>query len=372
MKVEEVMKTIARFPMNVFMRVPGMKRYAYQYLMQQTMAYEACGDHYCSLYCRPKHASQLVSVERETPARCQTAIVMQGPLIANDDFTVETVKVYGKLYPGVTVIVSTWADEDQQVLERLRKLNGCKVVLSNKPAYSGVLNLNYQVVSTMAGIRCAKELGLQYVAKTRCDFRFVKFGLIEYLIGLCDAFPVESSVRYQKQRIIVMGDYLGSFFRAFWVADRFSFGCVDDMLSFWNYDLDELDWPKQVVYELLDKEPKTWREVTEAGLCAEPRIILNYLQRMEGKQPECSVKRFWDVLKRQFITISYNELGAYWVKPYQGINEAQVRGEYCGEMDHPYKCLCYNWDFARWLALYQGRLPYEESYEDFQRTNIGF
>lgn len=372
MKLEAIAKFVVSYTMRLFMLIPGVARNAYRILIRQLVVCESCGDHYLSLLRRPKRAKQFVSIEESTPIRRKTAIVMQGPLISKDDFTVETVRIYHKIYPGVVVIVSTWEDEDQEILEKLSRLERCYVVLSKKPAHSGVLNLNYQVVTTIAGIRCAKELGLNYVAKTRCDFRFVKLGLIEYLVGLCDIFPLDKGIRYQHQRIIVMGDYLGSLFRAFWVADRFSFGVIDDMLSFWNYELDSIDRPKEVVRTIIKKTPKTWREITEEGFGAEPRILLNYLKRVEGSQPECSVKNFWEVLRKQFITLSYDELGAYWFKAGQGVNETSVRGDYYGELDNSSKCLCYNWNFTRWLALYQGSLQYKEEYEKFQNNNIGF
>ena len=94
----------------------------FHYMLQSAKEYERHGDTFCSIYSRPKYASQVVSVERETDIRRKTAIIMQGPLVRKDDFTVETVKIYGKLYPGAIVIVSTWNSESQELIGRLKEL----------------------------------------------------------------------------------------------------------------------------------------------------------------------------------------------------------------------------------------------------------
>lgn len=45
------------------------------------------------------------------------AIVMQGPIRKEENFTYNTVKYYRHMYPNVKVIVSTWIDEDLEVLQ---------------------------------------------------------------------------------------------------------------------------------------------------------------------------------------------------------------------------------------------------------------
>lgn len=353
------------------------KRWMRRIIIEQIKYCDKHMDEYYTLYTRPKYTEQVVSVERETDAQKRTAIIMQGPLIAKDDLTLETVKIYEKLYPGTTVIVSTWEDEDPKIIEQLRGLHSCEVLVNKKPEFSGVLNLNYQVVSTMAGLKRAKELGKEYAFKTRCDFRFLRIGLINYFVSLCKAFPVDATVPYQKQRIIVGGDVLASFFRAHWVSDRFSFGMLEDMLAYWDYELDQVDQPKPVVEKLKEEPPdKTWKGITESGLCAEPRIIQNYITRMEGKKPECTVKKYWELLKKQFITLSFEETGASWqyhkIYIYSLMNETDWKGIYYGERDNVSKCLCYNWDFAKWFSLYSGSLQYRPEYELFQENNSKF
>ncbi len=50
------------------------------------------------------------------------AVVMQGPLIAANNFTLETIKIYKKtFFPDTIIIVSTWHGENEGVLGAIKK-----------------------------------------------------------------------------------------------------------------------------------------------------------------------------------------------------------------------------------------------------------
>ena len=76
-----------------------------EYRMLQ--AADESGNVYRSLLKRPKTCDGQVLHEKETGILKKSAIVMQGQLVAQDHFTVETVRMYHKLYPGALIIVST-------------------------------------------------------------------------------------------------------------------------------------------------------------------------------------------------------------------------------------------------------------------------
>lgn len=368
--IKEGLAFLMTIPLKLLGQLPQRERLINRYMMEQAHTCgKYAGDYYAN-YRWAKHASTVVSVERITEAHEKTAIVMQGPLVKEDNFTVETVKIYGKLYPGTLVIVSTWSDEDPQIIDQLRELENCIVVLSDFPQHSGILNLNYQITTTMAGLRKAKECGKEFAFKTRCDFRFLRIGLLNYFFSLCRAYPLGGGIPYQKYRIILGSDVAASFFRAFWVTDRYNFGYIDDMLAYWDYELDEIDWSKEYIKEvMLQNRRYTWRERIEAGLGVEPRILRNYIKRTEGCEPECSIKEYWGHVKRQFIMVSFEDTGANWAKYTFCMDRTLWTGVYYSQTDSNAKCLCYNWDFGKWLSLYNGILEYVPEYECIQQQN---
>src|SRR5262249_45232089 len=85
----------------------------------------------------------------------KTAIVLQGAVVAELDFTLQTLVLYRRIFPHALLILSTWEGEDRALLERARQI-GVQVVLSAKPAFFGQQNINLQIVSAAAGVRAAQ------------------------------------------------------------------------------------------------------------------------------------------------------------------------------------------------------------------------
>jgi len=66
-------------------------------------------------------------VTPEPPGRI--AVVIQGPVLGTDDFTLETVRLYRHVCPDMTVILSTWDNSPVEIIQRCREA-GADVVLS--------------------------------------------------------------------------------------------------------------------------------------------------------------------------------------------------------------------------------------------------
>ena len=88
---------------------------------------------------------------------------MQGPIILEENLTLETLKFYKNIFPENQLILSTWKNEEIKSIEKLKNLD-IEVILNEKPSFAGIANINYQIVSTSSGIK-AKEMGYNYVLK---------------------------------------------------------------------------------------------------------------------------------------------------------------------------------------------------------------
>ena len=49
------------------------------------------------------------------------AIVLQGPICEEHQFTIETVEYYNKIYHNAIIIISTWEDESPEYIEALKE-----------------------------------------------------------------------------------------------------------------------------------------------------------------------------------------------------------------------------------------------------------
>lgn len=188
-------------------------------------------DNFITVWERPA-MSDAYQIESKFHANVKVGIVIQGPIYLERDFTFETVKQYRKLYPEAVIVVSTWDDTPVRDVEQIRGLD-VEVVLNKKPIPNGA-NFNLQMITSLNGILKAKELGCEYVCKTRSDHRMYAPNLFRYLINMLTSFPLQISCS-AKSRIIAISanTYLT---RLYGISDMWQFGHIDDMLVYWGCD----------------------------------------------------------------------------------------------------------------------------------------
>src|SRR3989338_8667834 len=138
---------------------------------------------FITFHTRPMVDADMRYTGKETPEDALCAIVIQGPIRHEDDFTLETVKLYRRNYPAVTIILSTWEVENVSVFQSFKDAR-FKILLNVPPPLPAPGNLNYQIVSTKAGVNEAIKMGLHYVIKSRPDQRIYSVDLIRYLQNL--------------------------------------------------------------------------------------------------------------------------------------------------------------------------------------------
>lgn len=233
-------------------------------------------------------------------------LVLQGPLLLQDDFTVESVRYYSRVKPQVIVIVSTWEGEDAAALERIKVL-GAEIVINKKPHCPGRSNVNYQVASTRGGIERAIQLGCQHVAKTRTDQRIYSIPTLLSLSRILFDYPVRNSPSRQRQRIITTSRGTSKY-GPYHFSDFFIYGEINDMLEFWSPPLDYENY-HHISNKLL--VAKSYYE--EVLMNPEHYIICNYLLR-DLSALDYTVCTWWNILADRFCVIDWKTLDVYWPK----------------------------------------------------------
>jgi len=198
---------------------------------------------------RPKKADE-IGIRSHKQAKFKTAIVLQGPIKKEDDFTYESVKLYRLLYPECKIILSTWESEEEQK-DRFEEL-GAIVLLNTPPEKPGFANCAYQTVSSIEGIRKAKELGCERVCKTRTDQRFHLPNLFFFMEKLLEQFPIKIETT-QKKRIIAVSTTTLSF-RVYNTCDMFIYGDIEDVKNYFDCPLDTREWGKDSYVEWINAE----------------------------------------------------------------------------------------------------------------------
>ncbi len=258
---------------------------------------------FVSVSVRPVYARDIVLKPIAVLVPKKTAIIIQGPLKKELDFTLETIKLYKRtLLPTTEIVVSTWDDEDEETLNQLRSM-GVHVVTASKPSNRGIFNVNLQLTSVVQALNKCSQLNVDFVLKTRTDIRIYAPNIEEYLAGLLEAFPPAAGYD-QKYRIL--GFSLNSYmYRLYYVSDITVYGHISDMKKYWEVPLDTRT-----------KEPDninwTLRAWSEARM-VETYLASTYLEKI-GKTLTWTLEDSFRALAENFIIIDDQSIDLYWYK----------------------------------------------------------
>ena len=261
---------------------------------------------YITYHFRPKFVSDYLLSNTSLVELPQLAIVIQGPIIIKDNFTLETVKLYKKLFPNTLLILSTWEDTPEHEINPFY-LHDITIVCNEKPKYAGVSNINLQIETSKKGIIKAKELGAEYVMKTRTDQRMYASNVSQFLFDMINLFPIKSDIIKQNKRII--GVSINTFkYRMYGLSDMLIYGHIDDMLLFWNIPLDM----RKFNYDEQKIKNHTLRSFAHSLIC-EVFLTTEFLKKVDRKL-EWTLEDSWKIFADHFCIIDKESLDLYWGK----------------------------------------------------------
>lgn len=238
----------------------------------------------------------------------RVAIVVQGPVLEDSAFTLETIKLYRHNFPSCPLIVSTWKGQNRAVLEGLRQA-GAVVIENDPPENPGPSNVNMQIVSSGAGMLRARQEGADYAIKTRTDQRFYSVNTIQFLLALHERYPL-SSTGPQHGRIIAtsMNTFM---YRPYSISDMFAFGHIDDMMRYWTPKLDERA-PDMMAGKEFDL--KAWSEQKVAEVYLSTEFLASC-----GRSMAWTLEDSWKSYAENFLVIDKESIDLYWHKYARGL-----------------------------------------------------
>jgi hypothetical protein len=261
------------------------------------------------------------------------AILIQGQIINNDDFTMNTVKLYKLLFPKIMIIVSTW--EGTPNLQELRNL-GIVVLESDKPKNSGYLNINYQIKSTQTGIEYALKNNIKYLLKTRSDQRVTNSQSLNLFLNYINLFKITGNFKL-KNRLIFLGNVYNSYLNyAFHLSDFLIFGNINDLKLFFDVDYDKREynlkfndiekfhdeynylWLNEGIYPFKVKNISAYNNfIINEKMAPEQYFIYSLSKKLLIIDNNTSLlENYHKFLKDFSIIIDSNLLGFYWFKNY--------------------------------------------------------
>lgn len=317
---------------------------------------------YAAYYIKPKDTVEIPILDGLNQSH-SFAIILQGPVCTKDNMTLNSIRFYKKAYPYATIIVSTWSDESEEEINRLAK-QGAIVVKSEKPSNAGVLNINYQLVNSLAGVKKAKELGCKFAVKTRSDQRICKPYIFDSMLSTLQLFPGGDN---QKGRVVVLGECGGGMFIPFHSCDFLYLGYTDDLVCLFSAPLDQRH------------DAEDWRKIAgsltrcqnyEKMIAPEIYILKHYCIDVLKIKCEGTVESYWYVVKNYLICYGMKDIDLMWNKYDLLCNLNFYSSAYDGERDSSERLQTMCFDFFNWLNLYMGNIIYDKRYEEYANVTL--
>lgn len=273
------------------------------------------------------------------------AIIIQGPVKHENNFTLETVKLYQRHFKNAKIIVSTWDDEDTEALEKLN----ITVIKSRKPEDGGVGNINMQTLSSITGLKEASRKNCLYSMKTRSDQRLYRTDIFQFFMALMKEFPLENPYMLrQKERIIFsQGTFPNSMLIPYHICDFFFFGLTDDLISYLDYDMETF----MKITKRLPANKKPCVGEHFAMLAPEMMYPISYLGKQNVIVDVCNLGNSWEFITSYMIPVSLDDLNLLWYKYVRNCNESTLKNDYRSDDDTHFSTYTYNWTFKNWLCV---------------------
>lgn len=318
-------------------------------LMRAMAADQRDNDQWMTLHLRPNRTADISTFPDAFAAPFSLGIVLQGPVMTQSDFTLETVRLYRRHNPGATIIVSTWESENPAVLDTLRQA-GAEVTLSARPKAAGPFNTNLQLVSAAAGIALARQRGVTFAVKTRTDQRCYAPNAMHFMRAMVEAFPPKPGTR-QRGRIVGVSANTYKY-RYYGLSDFLTFGYTEDLLDYWGAELDLRPLPPNYV------APMEIGAYGEANL-VEVYFVTQYL-RLLGRPVLFTLKDSWDAFADHLCVVDAESLDFFWPKyvPWEEYRYRRYQPQASDGMT-----------FRDWFLLYRGYVDRSAAPQEYQKLS---
>jgi hypothetical protein len=291
-------------------------------------------DNYFTFHLRPKKETSIFS--NTTELNDSFSIVIQGQIGKYCNFLIESIKLYKKTFPGVTIIVSTWSTENIHILDSINNLD-VVVLLSDPPSDKGYGNINLQMVSAHKGIEYASNNGIKYCIKTRPDCRMYHNNIAPYLVSILNGFPLNKNSNSIGR--IVATSVNTCKYKVYGITDILLFGYTKDLKLYFE----PRDFEEELKRYGFGKYPAI---INGTPVVAETFLCARYLINM-GVKLDWTLEHWWECLKNYFCVIDADSIDLFWYKT-DWMYEKRFYRSYASKSNRAV-------EFSDWLTLHTSK-----------------
>ena len=270
------------------------------------------GNYYLSCKLTNKFLTTKIVKKNSFISNNKFALIVQGPIVINDNFTEKTINYYSKLYPQAIVIFSSWKKDIKRIKQKSFAKN-VHFLANEQPHYAGDLNINLQAISTKNAILYAKKLKCTYILKTRSDCRVGAHNAINYFFYLIRFYKFKDYLTSkQKKRIITTNFTLKH--RLYGVSDMLMFGHIDDLYKYFDI-LTSRSLENKFTKFIQKKKFKDNKFFIEKYFCPEIYFFCEYFRKINISL-RWTVNDYLKKISQNFIIIDNKTIDLYWRKSF--------------------------------------------------------
>ncbi len=268
-----------------------------------------------------------------------TAIIIQGPIKYYENFVIETIKIYLKIFPGALIVLSTWEDEvNNSFLNNIKNLNSVEIILNKKP--STKYNVNLQIISTFKALDFILKKNYQYALKTRTDCRIYNPDSINFLKSLLQTFKIKENNLIQNR--ILASSIDSRIYRVYGLTDICLFSETKELYNYFKNESYEQSL-KKLNIDLNKPIINNTAIINEIFLCA--RFLSHINQNLNW-----SLEDWWDKCSKFFCIFDSKSIDLFWYK-YHWKYEQRFTNNYTSEFNQ-------SMQFSDWLNIYNKKTEF--------------
>ncbi len=283
-----------------------------------------------------------------------TAIIIQGPVANYENFVIDTIKIYLKIFPETLLILSTWEDEvDESFLMKVNSFKNFKLILNKK--ITTKYNVNLQIISTSSALNYAAKNNYKYSLKTRTDCRLYNPYSLVFLKSLIETFKTNNP-QNQKGRILSASTDT-RIYRIYGLSDICLYSKTEDLEKYFNNENYE-DSLRKLNIDINNPIIKQTAVINEIFLCS------RYLKNI-NLELDWTLDDWWKKCRDVFCVFDTKSLDLFWYK-YHWQYEQRFINNYTSEFNQSLQ-------FSDWINIFNSRTEfYNKSFKEKWYLNNGF
>ncbi len=296
--------------------------------------HELKGPDYLTYVARPILADDINTWSDLSPdGGAGTAIILAGPMVYENHFTYDTIRLYRKHYPEALIILSTWAD--QEAKDYLKDVQDDKTLIELSERTDEQDDIQYRN-QVHTALQTASEWGVTHVLSTSSQHRLYAPNLIDYFKGIQKTFPLPAD-HPQKKRIIT-SNHVAAKYIPYHINAAVMFGHMHDMLNYWAAPNDG--------HPQLPPVDRTASVIERSKIDPGCYYTRSYLERIGVEFNPESLRDSWRIMAEQFCFVDCQTIDLFWRIPNTKNEKRSIDYGMRGTK---------RWTFQDWLTLWAFR-----------------